>query len=164
MGARIRLARPEDLDRVGQITVAAYRDDGFIAHDDDYIRELADAAARARDAEVWVATAEDGSVLGSVTFCPAGSRFAELAHAGEGEFRMLGVAQAARRRGIAEALVGRCVERSRELGYHALVMSSMRQMAPAHRLYERLGFEREPERDWSPVEGIDLLAFRLRLD
>ena len=77
---------------------------------------------------------------------------------------MLGVAGHSRRRGVAEALVVRCIERSGELGYDALVLCSMRQMTTAHRLYERLGFRRVPERDWSPVEGVDLLGFSLRLD
>lgn len=163
MPFEIRLATREELAAVGTITVAAYCDDGFIGADDDYVDELADAASRARDAEVWVAC-DQGEVLGSVTFCRPGSPFAELARAGEGEFRMLGVARAARRRGVAEALVRRCVERSRELGYGALVMSSMPVMTTAHRLYQRLGFERLPDRDWSPAPGIDLLAFTLPLD
>jgi hypothetical protein len=32
-------------------------------------------------------------------------------------------------------------------------------MAAAHRLYERLGFTRLPERDWSPLLGVDLLVY-----
>ena len=36
-------------------------------------------------------------------------------------------------------------------------------MATAHRLYERLGFVRTPERDWSPSPDVDLLAYRLPL-
>jgi ribosomal protein S18 acetylase RimI-like enzyme len=154
----VRLAHDGELARVGEITVEAYVDEGFIAPDADYVEDLADATARACEAEVWVAV-EDGAVLGSVTFCPSGSAWAELARDGEGEFRMLGVAASARRRGVAEALVVRCIERSGELGYRSIVMSSMPQMAAAHRLYERLGFVRLPDRDWSPVEGLTLLAF-----
>jgi ribosomal protein S18 acetylase RimI-like enzyme len=158
----VRPVAPEEVPVVGAITVAAYRDDGYVDAADDYVHELADAASRAREAEVWVAV-EDDEVLGSVTFCVPGSPFAELAGAAEGEFRMLGVAASARRRGIAEALVRRCIERSRELGHEALVMSSMAEMTTAHRLYARLGFVRAPERDWSPVAGVNLLAFRLPL-
>jgi len=159
----LRQADEDDLEAVGRITVEAYRDDGFLDADTDYLEELADAATRARDAEVWVAV-DGAQVLGSVTFCRTGTPWAELAQDNEGEFRMLSVASAARRRGVAEALVTRCVERSRELGYDALVLCSMKEMATAHRLYGRLGFRPLPERDWSPVEGIDLLAFILRLD
>ena len=34
-------------------------------------------------------------------------------------------------------------------------------MRAAHRIYERVGFERAPERDWSPVPGVELLAFAI---
>lgn len=160
MDFEVRLAAEQDLDAVGRVTVEAYRDDGYIPHGDGYLDELADAGSRARDAELWVA-AQGARVLGSVTFCRPGTPFAELAGPREAEFRMLGVARHARRRGVAEALVVRCVERTRELGYDGLVLSSMAQMVAAHRLYHRQGFRRAPERDWSPVPGVDLLAFRL---
>ena len=162
MEHRVRRVATDELEEVGRLTVEAYRDDGYIDADDEYLLELADAAYRDREAEVWVAV-DDTGVLGSVTFCPQGSELAEVARAGEGEFRMLGVTARARRRGVAEALVRRCVDRSRELGYDGLVMSSMAEMASAHRLYDRLGFRREPQRDWSPHEGLTLLAFSLRL-
>jgi ribosomal protein S18 acetylase RimI-like enzyme len=163
MAVTVRRARDAELPAVGRLTVDAYRGDGFLTADDAYVAELADAETRARKAELWVAV-DGGSVLGSVTFCLPGTPFAELAKPNEGEFRMLGVAPSARRRGVAEALVRRCIERSRELGHDALVLCSMRQMSSAHRLYERLGFRRLPERDWSPAEGIDLWAFTLPLD
>jgi hypothetical protein len=36
-------------------------------------------------------------------------------------------------------------------------------MHTAHRLYERLGFSRLPERDWTPVPGITLRCYSLEL-
>jgi hypothetical protein len=42
-------------------------------------------------------------------------------------------------------------------------MSSASYMTTAHRIYERLGFVRLPDRDWSPVTGVDLYAFSLDL-
>lgn len=159
----VRRARPEDLADVGRITVEAYRHDGHLATDADYMTELADAATRDREAELWVAT-DEGVVVGSVTYCLPGTAFAELARDDEGEFRMLGVAAPSRGRGVAEALVRTCIQRSRELGHRAVVLCSMKEMATAHRLYVRLGFERLPARDWSPVDGVDLQAFILPLD
>jgi ribosomal protein S18 acetylase RimI-like enzyme len=76
---------------------------------------------------------------------------------------MLAVSPDARRRGVAGALVGVCIERARELGYAALVLSSLPDQRPAHQLYQRLGFRRTPHLDWSPAPGVDLLAFRLDL-
>jgi hypothetical protein len=43
------------------------------------------------------------------------------------------------------------------------MLSSLAAQAPAHRIYERLGFRRLPERDWTPYPGVDLMAFRLEL-
>jgi hypothetical protein len=36
-------------------------------------------------------------------------------------------------------------------------------MASAHRIYERLGFVRTPERDWQPMPGVQLITYRLHL-
>lgn len=159
----IRPAHGDELTAVGELTLEAYAADGFIARDADYAEHLRDAASRAREGELYVALGEDGALLGTVTFCPEGSEFREVARPGEGEFRMLAVAPSARGRGVAEALVRTCVERSVELGYTALVLSSMPVQQPAQRLYARLGFTRTPDLDWSPVPEVELLAFRLDL-
>ena len=159
----IRPAHEVELPAVGALTFDAYAADSLLTAEDGYADELRDAAARAREAELYVAVDADESLLGTVTFCPAGSSYQEVAGPGEGEFRMLAVAPAARGRGIAEALVRMCVERSEELGYDALVLSSMPNQRRAHRLYARVGFRRTPELDWKPRPDIDLLAFRLDL-
>jgi ribosomal protein S18 acetylase RimI-like enzyme len=165
MTLTVRPAHVDELAAIGDLTVAAYTSDGFLLEDDPYTEHLRDAVSRAREAEVYVAELVDrpGEPAGTVTFCSQGSPWSELAQPGEGEFRMLAVAPDARRRGVAAALVSVCVERSRELGYTALVLSSLPVQQPAHRLYERLGFRRTPDLDWSPVDGVDLLAFRLDL-
>lgn len=159
----IRPAHDEELGAVGALTLDAYAADGFVAAVGDYAEELRDAATRAREAELYVAVAEDGRLLGTVTYCPAGSPYQEVAGPSEGEFRMLAVAPEARGRGVAEALVRMCVERSEELGYDALVLSSMPTQEQAHRIYARVGFRRTPELDWKPTPEVDLLAFRLEL-
>ena len=160
---RIRRARPEDLAAVGEVTVAAYAD--FTAGDDDfYIEHLRDAGRRDREAELWVATPADSEeILGSVTICPPDSPWREIARDGEGEFRMLAVAPAARGAGVGSALLALVVERFREAGARAVVLSSLAEMADAHRIYARAGFLRLPERDWSPVPGVHLIAFRKEL-
>ncbi len=55
------------------------------------------------------------------------------------------------------------IDRFRELGFRGLVLSSLAEMASAHRVYERHGFVRAPDRDWSPVPGVDLIAFTKEL-
>jgi len=163
MGFEIRLAQPSEYDVVGDLTVAAYAADGLLDGTDDYADTLRDAAARAADAELWVAANATG-VLGSVTYCPPGSRYCELAtEPDQGEFRMLAVAPAARRGGIGRVLVEHCVARSRALGHRELLLSSSSQMLAAHRLYAALGFVRVPALDWSPLPTVELLGFRLTL-
>uniref|UniRef100_UPI0035653628 GNAT family N-acetyltransferase n=1 Tax=Nocardioides sp. TaxID=35761 RepID=UPI0035653628 len=61
------------------------------------------------------------------------------------------------------ALVRHVLDRAREAGSSRVVLSTLAEMSAAHRLYERLGFRRAPERDWSPREGIDLVAYLLDL-
>lgn len=156
----VRPADHTELETVGRLTLAAYVANGYLVEDDFYAPQLLDARARAADGELYVAEV-DGSLAGTVTFCPEGSQFREVGREGEGEFRMLAVDPAVRRQGAAEALVRHCIARSRELGYVALVLSSLPVQVEAQALYARLGFVRTPERDWSPAPGVDLLGFRL---
>jgi ribosomal protein S18 acetylase RimI-like enzyme len=159
----LRLVRPGELAAVGQLTAEVYVGDGFVGATDAYVARLVDTARRAREAEVWVAVDGD-RLLGSVTFVTPGSAYREIARDDEGEFRMLAVDPAARGRGVGQALVELCLRRSRELGYAGVRMSTMDRMSSAHRVYERLGFVRVPEDDWSPEPGVSLLAYGLRFD
>lgn len=154
----VRRAEPDEYAAVGELTGQAYLADGVLRDDDPYVKVLRDAAARAADAELWVA-AEDGALLGTVTWCPWGSSYRELADADEGEFRALAVAPRARGRGVGESLVLHCLELARASGASAVVISTAEWMAAAHRLYRRLGFVRVPERDWSPRPEVHLRAF-----
>jgi len=158
----IRPGVPAEYDEIGSLTAEAYLKDGLVPAGTDYESTLRDAAARAEGAELWVA-ADAAGLLGTVTYCGPGSRYREIGRDGEGEFRMLAVSPAARGRGVGAALTRHCLDRSRELGLHRVVMSSAATMATAHRLYERLGFARLPDRDWEPIPGVALLAFTLDL-
>jgi ribosomal protein S18 acetylase RimI-like enzyme len=162
-GVVVRRARESELDEAGRLVAQAYREGNPTATPDPYLEVVADARARAQDGEVLVAVDDDGTLLGSVTFALPPSPLAELGRDDEGELRMLGVASAARGRGVGEALVRACLERSRAAGRAGVVLCTQPWMRAAHRLYERAGFVRDPERDWQPVPGVRLLAYRLRL-
>ena len=160
----IRPAAPDELAAVGKLTVAAYAADGYLDGTEDYSDELGDAARRAELATLLVAVDEDSAqVLGTATFCLAGTPYAEISRPGEAEFRMLAVAKEARGQGVAAALVQSCIERARAAGSSALALCSLKEMTPAHRIYERMGFVRAPERDWEPLPGLTLVAFVLPL-
>jgi ribosomal protein S18 acetylase RimI-like enzyme len=161
---RLRRARPEDFAAIGEVTVAAYAE--FAEHDvDGYAEFLRDAARRDQEAELWVVTPDDSEeVLGTVTRCPEGSVWREVAKAGEGEFRVLAVAPEARGLGVGTALLRLVVERCRGEGAPRIVMSTQASMLAAQHIYEAAGFVRAPERDWSPVPGVDLITYVLELD
>ncbi|MCD0482861.1 GNAT family N-acetyltransferase [Streptacidiphilus sp. ASG 303] len=157
----VRTARPEDLEQAGRITADAFVGDGHTSADGDYVRLLRDARTRAAEAELLVAAdpAAGGAVVGCVTFALPGGPWADIAREDEGEIRMLAVARAARGRGAGEALVRASMERARAHGLSRMAFSTQQGMHAAHRLYERLGFRRAPERDWSPVPGVDLWVY-----
>jgi ribosomal protein S18 acetylase RimI-like enzyme len=159
---QVRRAREDELAAVGRLTVDAFGADGRITPADPYAEELADAVARHRDAVLLVAE-DDGRLVGTVTVVPSGSPWVEMCRPGEVEVRMLAVDLAARGRGIGELLARACVDVGRDRGCERVVLSSGTWMRAAHRLYERLGFVRVPDRDWSPREDIRLLAYELAL-
>lgn len=122
-----------------------------------------DLVIRTARGEVLVAVHGAGRVLGSVTYAVHGSRLAELSRPGEAEFRMLGVSPDAQGRGVGRALVVACLDRARRDAARRLVLSTEAVSTTAHRLYERLGFRREPALDWTPVPGVHLIAYVLDL-
>ena len=157
----VRPATDAELDAAGAVVLAAYRADGLAGP--RYLALVGDARARARDAVVAVAVDASGQVLGSVTFALAGSPLAQVARDGQAEFRMLGVAPAARGRGVGLSLVDWCLEQARAAGARDVVISSATTMRAAHRLYALRGFARRPELDWSPEPGVELWGFALAL-
>ncbi|WP_351232484.1 GNAT family N-acetyltransferase [Streptomyces sp. NPDC002133] len=162
----IRRAEPAEYETLGAITAEAYLGDGLLdfGEDDEYLHTLRDVAARVEDAEVLVAVEAQGRVLGGVTFVVSGGPWADIAREGEAEFRMLAVAREGRGKGAGEALVRACVDRALVTdGCVRLVLSTQPSMHTAHRIYERLGFVRTPERDWEPVPGLALLTYALEL-
>lgn len=157
------MARPEEYEPLGEITVRAYTaiDPGVLG---EYMDELRDVAGRAAAAEVLVATDGDGLLLGGVTYVPGpSSAAAEFEEADAAGIRMLAVSPAAQGRGVGEALTVACIDRARAAGKAQVRLHSSDWMAAAHRLYERLGFVRDPDDDWSPREGVNLLAYVLKL-
>ena len=158
----IRPAASEEFPAVADLCVAAYAP--FLTGDHHYVDVLRDVPRRAEAAELLIAAEpDDGRVLGTVTYVPDGGPLGEIAGPDEAEFRMLAVDPAAQGRGVGSALLRRVLDASRARGHDAVVCSSLPEMRAAHRIYERLGFHRAPERDWSPVPGIDLMAFAARL-
>ena len=160
MPTTVRVARPDDLATVAELTAAVYLGDGH--SDGGYEPQLRDAASRAASATVLVAE-QDGRLVGAVTVATRGGPWAEQSVPGEAVVRMLAVDPAARGAGAGAALVTACLDTARADGCTLVRLSSQESMAAAHRLYERLGFVRTPSHDWSPVPGLLLRTYALPL-
>ena len=155
---RVEPATPADFGRIAELTAGVYRTEGYGS--EAYLAQLADVAGRAEHAELLVARdAGSGAVVGSVALVLDGDFGEVLVSPDEAGFRMLVVDAAARGRGVGELLVRACLDRARAAGKTRMVISTEPRMHAAHRLYERLGFTRLPERDWSPMPGVALLVY-----
>lgn len=160
-GLTVRPVRPDEMAELGRITAAAYLGEALTT--EAYVPQLTDVSGRAQSATVLVAMAPDGRLLGGVTLAAPGTPLAELARDDEHEVRMLAVRSDARGTGAGSALMQACRERAAADGAAALVLCSQPVMTAAHRIYGRMGFVRDPARDWTPAPGIDLWCFRLEL-
>lgn len=158
--ATIRPIAASEYADVAELTAGTYRREGYGSP--QYEPALRDVASRDATADVLVADL-GGRVVGAVTVATQGGPWSEQAAPGEAEIRMLVVDPAARGSGTGEALVRACIDRARTAHCNVVRLSTEPTMSTAHRLYERLGFVRTPERDWEPVPGISLLTYALDL-
>jgi GNAT superfamily N-acetyltransferase len=127
------------------------------------VDELRDAAARAAATDLLVAVDDAGMLIGTVTFAPPGSGYAEITEGpAEAGFRMLAVAGGRQGQGVGTALVQACIDLARAAGCTTLRLSTEPRMTAAQRMYGRLGFVRTPELDWDPG-GVPLLTYALEL-
>jgi ribosomal protein S18 acetylase RimI-like enzyme len=166
-GVVIREATPDDYASIGDLTITAYAPVHPAEHDAEYLAEMRDVAAWTVSCTVYVAAdAMTGEIVGAVRYVPgpeAGSRFSEKEEDGEAGFRMLAVAPHVQGRGIGRALVEACIARARADGRRRLVLLTLPSMTRARALYESLGFQRAPDRDWFFSEAIDLRGWTLEL-
>ena len=157
----VRVVGPSEtgrLQEIGELTALAYLADGLIDNAHPYVPQLRNAATRAEHA-ILLALADgergEGKIVGTLTVVPPGSVFAELAHEGEYELRMLAVSPLERGRGIGATLTKAALAMAVEQGAKRVVLSTMETMLAAHRLYERLGFTRREDLDWVVVDNAD---------
>lgn len=158
----IREVRDDEIAAAAEVTVEGYRD-FYKERLGTYAERLRDIAARARDAVVLVAV-EDGAVLGTVTYVSdQRSPYAQGMRDGDAGIRMLSVSPSHMGRGVGRALSQRCIERARWEGKHRIVLHADEDMKISQRLYETLGFRRDPSRDFRPDEETNLICYVLDL-
>ncbi|MFY9586526.1 MAG: GNAT family N-acetyltransferase [Actinomycetota bacterium] len=158
----IREATPEDYAAAGGAAVAGYA--AYYGADlGSYEKNLRDVAGRVKSAAVLVAV-EDGVVVGTVTYVrDATSPSASHQREDEASIRMLAVKPSHARRGIGRSLSVACIERARADGKRAISLHADEVMQASQRLYESLGFRRDPSRDYRPDEITFLFCYVLEL-
>ncbi len=146
----VRAVTPEEHEALAQVTVGAYR--ALLGPDlgHDYAAELADVSGRAALVEVLVAVDDCGRILGGITYIPGPGPMSWFDRSDQAGMRMLAVDPAAQGRGVGACLVAACLDRAVAAG-------------KTHRLYERAGFRRDPDRDEVLGDGLHLLAYILDL-
>jgi GNAT superfamily N-acetyltransferase len=156
----VRDARPEELEPVGELTVAAY--EGLVT--DGYREVLRDVPLRAAEATVLVGEL-DGTIAGTVTLVPptAAERWRNSDEPGVGTIRMMGVAPQFRGHGVGSALVAACVERGRAAGWRQLALVTTAEMRSALPIYLAAGFARDSSIDKIVNDDMLLIGYRLQL-
>jgi GNAT superfamily N-acetyltransferase len=169
-GLSLRDGRLDDRAAIEAVTLAAYEQYAAVlparfwaAYRQNILETLA-----AADPSTMIVAEMAGAVVGSVLLCPAGSvmpdpgighdlRFAVP------EVRLLAVGPAGRGRGVGRRLMEECITRTRAGGAPALTLHTTDIMAVAMRLYERMGFARAAELDFSPAPGMLVKGYRIAL-
>ena len=155
----IRDAHPDELAKVGQLRLDAYQADGFIAPESAYAPRLRDLGVDGLGAVLVAVDSAAGDILGTVML----QYWPDAGHVvqgpGEAEIRALAVRPGLQGAGIGRALLAAVIERANRDGVQHLVLCTQPDMKAAHHLYEQAGFQRLPERDWSPEPGDCLLAY-----
>ena len=154
----VRDALPGELAEVGEIRVTAYQEAGYMSPGSGYAPVLR-ALGSDGDGTVLVAV-DGGKIVGTVMLRSEGQ---VVAGPDEAEIRALAVTPDGQGRGTGSALLQAALERAARGGVRHIVLLTQPEMLPAQRLYQRAGFRRLPDRDWSPAPGIQLLAYGLPL-
>ena len=154
----VRDALPEELAEVGEIRVTAYQQAGFLSPGSEYAPVLRELGSDG-DGTVLVAV-DGGGIVGTVMLRSGGN---VATGQDETEIRALAVTPGGQGNGTGSALLEAVIERAARDGVRQLMLLTQPDMLAARRLYERAGFRRLPDRDWSPVPGFTLLAYGLPL-
>ena len=167
----IRDLRPNEFDALGRMMVEVYsRLEGFPTPPEQphYYEMLANIGRFADKAStrVLVASSAEGELVGGVVY------IGDMAEYGSGGIatsvkdasgiRLLGVDPKFRNTGAGKALTNACIQMAREEGHSQVILHTTQAMRIAWGLYERLGFVRSEDLDFSQ-HGLSVFGFRLRL-
>ncbi|HEY3400918.1 MAG TPA: GNAT family N-acetyltransferase [Geothrix sp.] len=167
----IRDLRPSEFEALGRLLVEVYSHlEGFPTPEEQprYYELLANIGrfTEKRDARVLVAVSAEEELIGGVVY------FGDMAEYGSGGtattvknasgIRLLGVDPRFRGLGAGKALTKACIELAEAKGHAQVVLHTTQAMRTAWGLYERLGFERSLDLDFTQGD-LAVFGFRLRL-
>jgi ribosomal protein S18 acetylase RimI-like enzyme len=167
----IREIRNDEFARLGELMVDVYSGlAGFPTPDEQprYYEMLANIGrfAGKKDAKVLVAISAGNELVGGIVY------FGDMAEYGSAGIattvknasgiRLLGVSARYRGVGAGKALTRACIELAKEKRHSHVVLHTTQPMQVAWSLYEKLGFERARDLDFSQ-EGLPVFGFRFWL-
>ncbi|MCE9622098.1 MAG: GNAT family N-acetyltransferase [Actinomycetia bacterium] len=156
-GVVVRLLQEgDDASAAGKVVQSTYLQLPGYPRDDEYDEALAAVAERATNSDVVVAVDGD-RIVGCLTYIGDHTNPAyEFTDQGGASFRYFAVTPAAQGSGVGKAMVEWCIARARADGKHRLRIHTLESMPAAQRLYERIGFARDPDNDevWDGIKGI----------
>jgi ribosomal protein S18 acetylase RimI-like enzyme len=160
----IRDAREDERAATHDLTWAAYAEYATImaAPAWEGLRAVLEATLDAWAPAERIVAEQDGALIGSVMLYPPTVQSYGDIVAGPNwpELRLLAVAPAARRHGVARALVEECERRAQRAGATTLGLHTSESMRAAIQMYERMGFVRVPEHDFRIEDSELITAYR----
>jgi ribosomal protein S18 acetylase RimI-like enzyme len=148
---------PEEDLQVVSLLLMVYVDEGYTQK--SFAQENFAPANLRKRGELILAKNQTGQVLGTVILVSPSSPARQVAKIDEAEIHLLAVSPQARLQGIGSALLMSCEQRARSIGFSKIVLSTQPAMKEAQRLYSRLGYTRNPARDWTKPDGRTYLVY-----
>jgi ribosomal protein S18 acetylase RimI-like enzyme len=167
----IRDGNSDELAKLGQLLVKVYASlPGFPtpAEWPSYYEMLTNIGRFTEKPEtrVLVALSEHGELAGGVVYLGNMAHYGGAGTAGLEQntsgIRLLGVDPAFRGTGAGKALTLACIRLASERGHSQVILHTTKAMQLAWDMYERLGFTRSEDLDFS-AQGITVYGFRLKL-
>jgi len=116
--------------------------------------------------KLFVAVSENNNVdgglvyFGDMTYYGAGGKSTTSQYAAG--FRLLAVNTKTRGKGLAKLLIRACINQAKKDGFNHLLIHSTKSMMVAWKIYERMGFIRFPDIDFTQ-NNVEVYGFKLSL-
>jgi GNAT superfamily N-acetyltransferase len=167
----VRNAFPSEFTAIGKLLISVYSQlDGFPKEDEqpNYYKMLANIGdfTNHPETELLVAVDNNNTILGAVVY------FNDMQYYGSGGiatkeknaagFRLLGVDDNARGKGIGKLLTQECIRKATQNNLNQVIIHSTLAMQTAWKMYENLGFQRSEDLDFMQGE-LAVFGFRLKI-